>query len=103
MTGGVGGHLRFTGFDEDDELGHTLSMKIAVTIPDDVFEEAEKLARRTGRSRSALYTRALAEYFARHSPDEVTKAMNRVCDQVGTKVDEFTTAVAQRVLERSEW
>ena len=39
---------------------------MAVSIPDDVFEGAERLARRTNRSRSRLFSDALKEYLARH-------------------------------------
>jgi predicted transcriptional regulator len=78
-------------------------MKTAVSIPDDVFQQAERLARRTETSRSALYARALAEYVARHTPEEVTDAMNRVCDELGIGVDEFTAAASRRILERSKW
>ena len=46
-------------------------MKTAISIPDDVFEEAERLARRMGKSRSRLYQHALAEYVARHAPGNV--------------------------------
>ena len=82
---------------------YTFGMKTAVSIPDDVFQQVEQLARRTETSRSALYARALAEYVARHSPDHVTDAMNRVCDDLGVGVDDFTAAVSRRILERSEW
>ncbi len=78
-------------------------MKTAVSIPDDVFQQAERLARRTGTSRSALYARALAEYVARHAPDQVTEAMNGVCDELGLGADEFTSAASRRILEQSEW
>ena len=58
-------------------------MKTAVSIPEDVFEQAEQLARRTKKSRSRLYSDALPEYVAGHAADEVTEAMNRVCAEVG--------------------
>ena len=54
-----------------------------MSIPDDVFEKAERLARRAKRSRSDVFSAAPAEYVARHAPDEVTDAMNRVCADVG--------------------
>ena len=78
-------------------------MKTAVSIPDEVFEKAERLAERERRSRSEVYSAALREYVARHEPDEVTDAMNRVCDRVSTEPDEFLAAAARRVLERVEW
>jgi len=78
-------------------------VKTAVSIPDDVFEGAERLAKRTKKSRSRLFADAVREYVARHAPDEVTEAMNRVCDSVGSAKDEFVSAAARRTLERSEW
>ena len=78
-------------------------MKTAVSIPDDVFEEAERLAVELQTSRSQLYSRALQEFVARHAPDRLIEAMNRVIDQVGSEVDEFSRKASRRVLERVEW
>jgi hypothetical protein len=78
-------------------------MKTAVSIPDQVFEQAERLARRTQRSRSHVFSSALREYIARHSPDDVTEAMDRVCEQVGQEADPFVARAARRTLEHSEW
>jgi metal-responsive CopG/Arc/MetJ family transcriptional regulator len=78
-------------------------MKTAVSIPDDVFEGAERLARRTNRSRSRLFSDALKEYLARHTPDKVTEAMNRALAQIGEEEDSFASSSARTVLERSEW
>ena len=72
-------------------------------MPDDVFEEAERLVRQTRRSRSELYTLALTEYLARHAPDRITEAMDRVVSEVGEEVDEFVTEASRRVLSRVEW
>ncbi len=78
-------------------------MKTAISIPDEVYQGAELLARRTKKSRSRLYGEALREYLARHAPDEVTEAMNRACAEVGESKDRFVSAAARRILERSEW
>ncbi|HEX3109439.1 MAG TPA: ribbon-helix-helix domain-containing protein [Thermoanaerobaculia bacterium] len=78
-------------------------MKTAVSIPDDVFEEAEKLARKAGKSRSEVFSAALREYVARHAPDEATEAFNRVADAVGGEVDEFVRAAGENLLRKSEW
>lgn len=83
--------------------GYTLGMKTAVSIPDDIFERAERLARRMKKSRSELFSHALGEYVARHAPDEVTEAMNQVCAQVDRGPDVFVSAASHRILERSEW
>ncbi len=78
-------------------------MKTAISIPDDVFDEAERLAAELQTSRSQLYSRALLEFVARHAPDRVTEAMNRVIAEVGPEIDEFSQRAADRVLERVEW
>lgn len=78
-------------------------MKTAVSIPDHVFEQAERLARRTRKSRSHVFSTALREYVARHSPDDVTEAMDRVCAEVGAESRPFVARAARRLLEQSEW
>ena len=78
-------------------------MKTAVSIPDQVFEEAERLASRLKTSRSQLYSRALAEFVARHDDDRVTSAMNQVVDEVGAEVEDFTREAARQTLRRTEW
>jgi hypothetical protein len=83
--------------------GYTFGMKTAVSLPDRLFREAEQHAQRAQKSRSQLYAEALAEYLARHAPDEVTAAMNRVVDQVEPEPDAFAGAAARQVLERTEW
>ena len=78
-------------------------MKTAVSIPDEVFQRVERFARRSGRSRSEVFSAAVQEYVARHAPDEVTDAMDRVCAEVSDQPDAFVRAAGRRVLERTEW
>jgi metal-responsive CopG/Arc/MetJ family transcriptional regulator len=78
-------------------------MKTAISVPDDVFESAERLARRERRSRSEIYSTAVREYVARHSPDEVTDALNRVVADVGSSTDPFVARAARRILQNTEW
>jgi metal-responsive CopG/Arc/MetJ family transcriptional regulator len=77
-------------------------MKAAVSIPDDVFADADRLAKQLNTSRSQLYSRALKEFLARHAPDQVTDAMNRVCDDVASS-DDFSRRAARRVVKKVEW
>ena len=84
--------------------GYTTGMKTAVSLPDRVFREAEGYAKRTRKSRSQLYAEALAEYLARHAPDEVTEAMNVVVDTLGdAPPDTFVQRAGQRMLRNVEW
>lgn len=78
-------------------------MKTAISLPDDVFRDAERLAKRLKKSRSELYREALAEYVARHEPEAVTRALNQLVKTLDSRPDRFTAAAARRTLERSEW
>ncbi|NOY30394.1 MAG: hypothetical protein GXP28_09535, partial [Planctomycetes bacterium] len=73
------------------------------SIPDEVFEDAERLASRLQTSRSQLYARALSEFVARHDDDHVTSTMNQVLEEVGEEVDDFTHRAGQQALRRVEW
>lgn len=78
-------------------------MKAAVSIPDEVFEEGERLARRLKTSRSHLYARALADFVAQHEGDKITDSMNRVLEEIGAEAGEFTRRAARRALRHVEW
>lgn len=78
-------------------------MKTAVSIPDRVFEETEQLAQRMRKSRSEIYSLALAEYVVRHAPEYLTEAFDRVCSELGETTDPFVSAAARRLLEQSQW
>jgi metal-responsive CopG/Arc/MetJ family transcriptional regulator len=57
-------------------------MNTAISLPKDVFEKEERLAQKARKSRSQLYCEAVREYVARHSPDDVTEALDRAIDIV---------------------
>ena len=78
-------------------------MKTAVSVPDDVYELAEKLARRTGRTRSEIYSTALRDYLAHHADLPVTAAMNAVVDGIEPQTEAFLDAASRTTLARSEW
>lgn len=78
-------------------------MKTAISIPDDVFADAEKLARRLKTSRSQLYSRAVREYVVRHDADQITDALNAFCEEEPSSYEAFAAAAARRTLRNSEW
>jgi predicted transcriptional regulator len=79
-------------------------MKTAVSVPDDLFTQVDRLAKRSRRSRSEVYSAALREYVARHAPDEVTAGLDAMLEEVGQPDgDRFTAAAASRTLESTEW
>ena len=78
-------------------------MKIAVSVPDDVFADAERLAKRLKKSRSHVYSNALREYVARHADDRVTETLDDVVASVGEARVEFVSKAARRTLKRADW
>lgn len=90
--------------DGPSRTGHTFDVKTAVSLPDSVFERAERLAAKLGLTRSRLYALALEQYLDRsdEQPDPVTEALNRVyADR--PPPDEFLAAAAIRLIDSGEW
>ncbi len=84
-------------------------MKTAVSIPDPIFEAAEKLSQRLGLSRSALYARALQEFAETHREEALTEAMNEALEAAfgpdgGAGLDpELAEMQARTVEKHSSW
>ncbi len=78
-------------------------MKTAVSLPDDVFRNAERYAHKMGKSRSQLYGEALRQYLLQHAPDAITDAMNSVCDQVNQKEDAPLQRATRKLLRSESW
>ncbi len=78
-------------------------MKTAISIPDHVFESAEKLARRLGKSRSQLYTQALYSYLEKNSDDSVRAALDKVYDGAESRVDSKVQNLQTSSLPKEQW
>lgn len=89
--------------DTSGHSGYTSGMKTAISLPEKVFREAERFARRVRKTRSRLYAEAIAEYLARHAPDDITESMNKVCDQIGVANDTFLAKASRRLLAQEAW
>lgn len=55
-----------------------LAMKTAVSIPDRIFESAERFARRRGMTRSELYAKALDAYLDEHKAEGITERLDAI-------------------------
>ena len=78
-------------------------MKTAVSIPDELFHQADALASRLGKSRSEVYREALADYVARREPGAVTRALDEIAEELAADRGLFGREAARRTLEQSEW
>jgi metal-responsive CopG/Arc/MetJ family transcriptional regulator len=83
--------------------GHTMNMKTAISLPDEIFEAAEHLAERLGVSRSHLYARALAEYVAHHQNCEVTAKLDEVYSTSAAAVEQRLNRLQFHSVGGDEW
>lgn len=79
-------------------------MKTAISIPDHLFEAAERVADRLGLSRSELYQQAVAAFLQRHSETTITEELNRVYGSTeGATVDPVLDQLQRASLARESW
>jgi len=78
-------------------------MKVALSIPDELFESAETLGKRLGVSRSRLYATALADYVAKHRGRKTTERLNAVYAAEATRVDPVVRRAQRRSLDSDVW
>jgi metal-responsive CopG/Arc/MetJ family transcriptional regulator len=78
-------------------------MKVALSIPDDLFASAETLAKRLGLSRSRLYATALADYLAKHRGRKTTERLNAVYADKAEQVDPALRRAQSKTIGRDRW
>jgi metal-responsive CopG/Arc/MetJ family transcriptional regulator len=64
-----------------------MQMKIAISLPDSVFHEAEALARQLGLSRSELYTNAIRAHLDKYKSDQILQRLNQVYAEESSALD----------------
>ena len=79
---------------------YTRVMKTAVSLPDEVFQAAERLARERGLTRSSLYAQALEAFLEANEIDPLTEAINQVADRVDTRLEPGLKRLQEATLER---
>ena len=78
-------------------------MKTAVSVPDDLFRQAETAARRLRVSRSHLYATALAEFLDRQHSNTITERLNKVYSRQRATVDPALHRAQLGSLAKDSW
>lgn len=80
-------------------------VKTAISIRDEIFEAAERLARSLGMSRSELYSTAVKEFVFRHSRQRITERLNEVYDgdDSASALDDNLQSLQIRSLPSEDW
>lgn len=78
-------------------------MKIAISIPDPIFEAAEQLAQELKVSRSQLFAEAMAEYVGARSSRAVTAKLNAVYAVEDSHLADVLQQIQLRSLTDEAW
>jgi metal-responsive CopG/Arc/MetJ family transcriptional regulator len=78
-------------------------MKTAISIPNNVFERAESLARKLKISRSELYTEAVKVYLKENHIEDVTAKLNEVYENAASNLDESLLKAQTAILPKEKW
>jgi metal-responsive CopG/Arc/MetJ family transcriptional regulator len=78
-------------------------VKIAISVPDEVFAAGEHLARQLGQSRSQLYSNALAAYLSVRGAESVTAKLNSVYSTENSTLDPALAASQLEHLTDEAW
>ena len=78
-------------------------MKTAISVPSDVFQLSEKLAKKLKVSRSAIFAMGVKKLAEEYDEDEIIAQINRVCEKVDTSLDPTVRQYQNRILQREKW
>jgi metal-responsive CopG/Arc/MetJ family transcriptional regulator len=76
-------------------------VKVAVSIPDDLYIEADRVAERRGVNRSALYARALRRLLAEEEGDALTRMIDATFDN--TDREDLTGVARADLIDTGSW
>ena len=75
------------GIDNGITYWYTFSMKTAISVPDEVFREVDKVAKERHSSRSEVIVTAVKEYLERRKSNELLGALNQAYGAAETAED----------------
>jgi len=80
-------------------------MKTAISIPDDVFEQAERLAKTRGWSRSELYANAVSTFVNNERFLGVREKLDAVYGETteDSAVDPLLASAQARSISKGKW
>lgn len=78
-------------------------MKAAISIPDAVFQAAERIAKRKGVSRSELYVQAIAALVREEDEREITAQLDRVYADQDSCLDATLAGLPAKTLKGEDW
>ena len=75
-------------------------MKTAISLPNDLFVQANLFAKNLGMSRSELFAMALREFITARQRDDLTARVNAACMELDTTLPiDIAKITRQKLLE----
>ncbi len=78
-------------------------MKTAISVPNDVFELSEKLAKKLKVSRGRIFAMGIKKLAEEHNEEDLIATINAVCEKIDTALDPGWKKAQSKILERNEW
>ena len=78
-------------------------MKTAISVPNDVFELSEKLAKKLKVSRSRIFAMGVKKLGEEYDEEDLIANINAVCDVVDTSLDPAIKQYQSRVVKKEKW
>ena len=78
-------------------------MKTAISVPADVFQLSDRLAKKLKISRSAVFAMGVRKLGEDLDEDDLIARINAVCAEVDTSLDPAIAAYQSRTIGRSDW
>ncbi len=78
-------------------------MKTAISVPQDVFQLSERLAKKLKISRSAVFAMGVKKLGEELNEEDLINRINAVCEEIDTSLDPAVKEYQRRTIGRSEW
>ena len=78
-------------------------MKTAISVPNDVFELSERLAKKLKVSRSQIFAMGVKKLGEEYDEEDIIARINAVCEEVDTSLDPFWKEMQSRTLPKDKW
>lgn len=78
-------------------------MKVAVSVPDPIFDAAERLAKARRVPRSQVFSEALEAYVAKHDASAVTAKLDAIYGREASAVDPALATAQYAALIHETW
>lgn len=79
------------------------NLKTAISIPENIFLQADETAKVLGLNRSRLYTAAIAEFLAKHREDSIKAKLNEIYADENSRVDPIFNNAQMIGLAKEDW